>query len=232
MNRVASNQCNKEITMVRIHVKINRHDGTPMKPLLIQSLCDAEVFVNKIVENKESFFVITDNRTMDTLLRDTNRQKFAERGLEIQYPPEYEAARTVLIRNVDSTISGLNEQEIQGYIDKDLKVKQVIKIPNSEHLLKIVFNSTEDADKVVRDSLVIKFQRFQNRNIEKEVFIPVVPCYGCYSYEHQKRNCSKLAQYKICSNCAILTATKTTAHWQQVPYRKRDYSYQNTREKS
>ena len=157
-----------------------------MKPLLIQSLCDAEVFVNKIVENKEAFFVITDNRTMDTLLRDTNRQKLAERGLEIQYPREYEAARTVLIRNVDSTISALNEQEIQDYIDKDLKVKQVIKIPNSEHLLKIVFNSTEDADKVVRDGLVIKFQRFQNRNIEKEVFIPVVPCYRCYSYEHQK----------------------------------------------
>ena len=102
---------------------------------------------------------------MDTLLRDTNRQKFAERGLEIQYPPEYEAARTVLIRNVDSTISALNEQEIRNYIDKDLKVKQVIKIPNSEHLLKIVFNSTEDADKVVRDGLLIKYQRFQNRNI-------------------------------------------------------------------
>ena len=196
MSRVASNQQNKGITMVRIHDKINRHDGTPMKPLLIQSLCNAEVFVNKIVENKEAFFVITDNRTMDTLLRDTNRQKFAE------YPPEYEAARTVLIRNVDSTISALNEQEIRNYIDKDLKVKQVIKIPNSEHLLKIVFNSTEDANKVVRDGLVIKFQRFQNSNIEKEVFIPVVPCYRCYSYEHQKRNCSKSSQYKICSNCA------------------------------
>ena len=201
-----------------------------MKPLLIQSLCDAEVFVNKIVENREAFFVITNNRTMDTLLRDTNRQKFAERGLEIQYPPEYEAARTVLIRNVDSTIRALNEQEIREYIDKDLKVKQVIKIPNSEHLMKIVFNSTEDADKVVQDGLVIGFQKFQNRNIEKEVFIPVVPCYRCYNYEHQKRNCSKSAQYKICSSCAkeghnygeckeetsnVLTAAKTTAHWQQ-----------------
>ena len=198
--------------------------------LLMEDLCDAEVFVNRIVENKEAFFVMTGNRTMDTLLRDTNRQKFAKRGLEIQYPPEHEAARTVLIRNVDSTISALNEQEIRNYIDKDLNVKQVIKIPNSEHLLKIVFNSTEDAEKVVWDGLVIKFQRFQNRNIEKEVFIPVVPCYRCYSYEHQKRNCSKSAQYKICSNCArkatsivnvrkrllnALTAAKTTAHWHQ-----------------
>ena len=202
MSEFVSNQYNKEIIMVRIRVKINRHDGTPMKPLLIQSLCDAEVLVNKIVENREAFFVITDNRTMDTLLRDTNRQMFAKRGLVIQCPPEYEAARTVLIRNVDSTIRALKEQEIQAYIDKDLKVKQVIKIPNSEHLMKIVFNSTENADKVVRDGLVIGFQKFQNRNIEKEVFIPLVPCYRCYSYEHQKRNCSKSAQYKICSSCA------------------------------
>ena len=84
--------------MVRMRIKITRHDGTPMKPLLIRSLCDVEVFVNKIIEileNKEAFFVITDNKVMDTLLRDENRQLFAARGLDIQYPPEYEAARTV-----------------------------------------------------------------------------------------------------------------------------------------
>ena len=186
--------------MVRIHIKITRHDGTPMKPLLIQSLCDVEVFVNKIIENKEAFFFITDNKVMDTLLRDENRQLFIARGLEIQYPPEYEAARTVLLRNVDSAISALTEQEIASFI-KELKAKRVIKIPNSEHLLKIVFNNTQDVDKAFQDGLQIKYQKFQNRNIEKEVFVPVVPCYRCYSYEHQKRNCPKSDHYKICSNC-------------------------------
>ena len=34
------------------------------------------------------------------------------------------------------------------------------------------------------------------------MFIPVVPCYRCYSYEHQKRNCLQSDHYKICSNCA------------------------------
>ena len=188
--------------MVRIHIKITKHDGTPMKPLLIQSLCNAKVYVNKIIENKEAFFVITDNKVMDTLLREENRQLFAARGLEIQYPPEYEAARTVLLRNVDNVISAMTEQEITSNINKELKIKQVIKTPNSQHMLKIVFNTTEDADKAVRDGLQIKYQRFQGRNIEKEVFIPVVPCYRCYSYEHQKRNCPKSDHYKICSNCA------------------------------
>ena len=59
--------------MGRIRIKITRHDGTPMQPLLIQSLFDVEVFVNKIIENKKAFFVITDNKVMDTLLRDKNR---------------------------------------------------------------------------------------------------------------------------------------------------------------
>ena len=135
--------------MVRIRIKITKHDGTPMKPLLIQSLCNAEVFVNKIIENKEAFFVITDNKVMDTLLREENRQLFAVKGLEIQYSPEYEAARTVLLRNVDNVISVMTEQEISSNINKELKIKRVIKIPNSQHLLKIVFNNTEDADKAV-----------------------------------------------------------------------------------
>ena len=30
----------------------------------------------------------------------------------------------------------------------------------------------------------------------------VVPCNRCYSYEHQKRNCTKPQTYQKCSNCA------------------------------
>ena len=48
----------------------------------------------------------------------------------------------------------------------------------------------------------IHFQVFNNTNIEKEVSVPVVPCYRCYSYEHQKKSCPKLQTYQICSNCA------------------------------
>ena len=127
--------------MVRIRVKINVHDGQSKKPGLIQCICSANACVNKIVESKEAFFLITDNPSLEALLSEDSRSKFVSMGLEIQFPPEYEAARTVMIRNVDSVISQMTENEIinKVEIDTNLKVKKLIKVPNSSHLLKIVF---------------------------------------------------------------------------------------------
>ena len=49
---------------------------------------------------------------MDVLLGEDLRRRFASNGLDIQFPPEYEAARTVMIRNIDSAISQMTEDEI------------------------------------------------------------------------------------------------------------------------
>ena len=188
--------------MVKIRVKVTAHDGTSRKPNLINCICQAEVLINKIIESKDAFFLLTDHSNMDKLLGDDVRSKFAEEGLEVQYPPEYEAARTVMLRNVDLVIASKSSQEIIEYIDPSLKVKTVIKIPNNTHLLKLIFESADMADKVVQEGLILLFQKFEKGNIEKEMFVSVVPCYKCYSYAHLKRNCVKPQDYLICSICA------------------------------
>ena len=187
---------------MRIKVRNLVHDGTSRKPALVQVLAEAEAWVNKILETEEAFILIADNVNMDKLMKEEIRQKFAALGLEITYPPEYEASRTVIIKNVDSLISAMSEGEIAGSIDSNLKVKRVIKIPNNAHLMKIIFESSQVADKVVDEGLQIRFQKFQKSNIEKEFFIPIVTCFRCFSYEHLRRNCPKPAEYKICSSCA------------------------------
>ena len=189
--------------MVRIKVKNLVHDCTPRKPALVQTLAVAEVWVNKIIETKEAFILIADNENMDKLMKEENRQKLAARGLEIVHPPEYEASRTVILKNVDSLINAMTEDEIVQSIDKNLKVKRVIKISNSPHLMKLIFERSQIADRVVEEGLKIKFQKFQKTNIEKEIFIPIVPCFKCFSYEHLRRNCPKPDEYRICSSCAI-----------------------------
>ena len=60
---------------------------------------------------------------MDKLLKDDSKQKCA-----------------VIIKNVDSLISALSQEEIVKCIDKDLKVKRVVEIPNGNHLMKIIFS--------------------------------------------------------------------------------------------
>ena len=153
--------------MVKIRVKVTAHDGTSRKLNLINCICQAEAFINKIIESKDAFFLLTDHSNMDKLLKDDVRSKFAEEVLEMQYPPEYEADRTVMLHNVDPIISSKSSQEIFEYIDPSLKVKTVIKIPNNTHLLKLIFESAYMADRAVQEGLILLFQKFEKGNIEK-----------------------------------------------------------------
>ena len=96
--------------MVRLRVKILDHEGSSEKMDLINCISNAEVYLNKIVSSKKAFFFITDNPNMDKLLGEEVKQSLTAKGLEIQHPPEYEGARTAMLKNVDDQIS----QPIEG----------------------------------------------------------------------------------------------------------------------
>ena len=149
------------------------------------------VWAYKIIETKEAFILITDNSNMDRLLTDETKTKLVAKGLEILHPPEFDAARTVLIKNVDNTISALSEGEIAGIVGQNFEIKKVVKIPNNQHLLKIIFQNSRDADRAIDKGMQIQFQRFQGNNIERELCVPIVPCFRCFAYGHFKRNCPK-----------------------------------------
>ena len=97
-------------------------------------------------EGKHVFFLITNNVNMDKLLTDESRMRFRSKGMEIQFPTEYDAARTVILRNVDGIISKMTEEEIEGHIGADFEISRIVKIPNSQHLLKVIFHDSETAD--------------------------------------------------------------------------------------
>ena len=94
-------------------MKINVHDGKSKKGELVYCLADATV--NKIVESRDAFFLTVDQRNMDGLLTDESRERFNANGFTIQYPPEFEAARTVMLKNVDSVVAAHPEDEIRNY---------------------------------------------------------------------------------------------------------------------
>ena len=188
--------------MVRIRVKILQHDGQSKKTLVVQCIAETKALVYRVIESREAFFLITDNENMDRLLQEKSKTLFLDKGLEIQIPPEYEAARTVMLKSVDGIIAEMSIDEICEGIDKNVKVKRIVKIPNNTHLLKIIFESAHTADEIAKEGLVIHFQKFEGKNVEKEIFIPIIPCFKCYRYDHLKRNCLKPDDFKICSNCS------------------------------
>ena len=55
----------------------------------------------------------------------------------------------VMPKNVDSLINNMTNEDLARHINPKLKVKKVIKTPNSSHLLKIIFNTAETVDKAV-----------------------------------------------------------------------------------
>ena len=84
-----------------------------------------------------------------------------------------------------------------------MKFKKVVKIPNNQHLLKIIFQNSRDADRVTEKGMQIQFQRFQGNDIERELFVPIAPCFRCFAYGHFKRNCLKPDDFVICTTCAF-----------------------------
>ena len=79
---------------------------------------------------------------------------------------------------------------------------RVVKFPNNKYLLKVIFVTAEVADNAIEKGISIGFQKFIGKNIDKEIFIPIVPCYRCYKYDYQRKNCNKTIEYQICSNCS------------------------------
>ena len=60
--------------MVRIRVKIIRHDGVSKKEALWMGLHKAEAYVYKMVQSKEAFFLITDGEQAERILKPEIRE--------------------------------------------------------------------------------------------------------------------------------------------------------------
>ena len=143
--------------------------------------------VYKVTESKDAFFLVTDGSQMDQLLTNENKQIFKSHGFELQNPPEFSAARTVVVKGVDDYISHQTEEELLRSIKinhSNINVEKIIKISNASHLLKILCTDVNTADRLVEKGISIGNQRFQGGAIEKERYTHITQCMRCYAYNH------------------------------------------------
>ena len=91
---------------------------------------------------------------------------------------------------------------------------------NTGRMLKARFQTTEMAERVVRDGLIVIYQKINPRHVEKEIFVKLTPCYNCYEYDHKTQSCTKEKQtiYAFCakkghhqSNCSETTPNASIA---------------------
>jgi len=153
---------------------------------------------------KNAYFVIANDQTIEMMSKEC-KATFLKHHFEIQDPPEYNAMRTIVIRNVDKQITEFSEEEIKENIENEnawAKIEQVIKIPNAPSILKIRFESTQMAKRALENGLLILFQFMPPRFVERDIFINLVPCYRCYKYDHLVKDRKETDTYKACSECA------------------------------
>ena len=191
--------------MVRIRVKITQHDGAPKREVLWQGLRKAKAFVYKIAQSREAFWLITDGEQAELILKDSIRDFYKERGLEVQIPPEYDSMRTLLMKGVEWYVSEKTELEIKTSIETDhpeWKLDRVVKIPSNDRLMKLVCANVRVANDIMEKGLVVLNQRFSGRSLEKEIYVNVTPCFKCYKFDHTTKKCEAPEEYKVCSSCS------------------------------
>ena len=81
------------------------------------------------------------------------------------------------------------------------KVESIYRLNTPSKMIKICFETSEMAQRAIREGIYILNQSIPARNVEKEIFIKLKPCYNCFSYDHLTNNCSK-EKMTICANCA------------------------------
>ena len=173
--------------------------------LLITSLSDGVAIKDETEHGAVMYYAKTDENTLDLLFSQTIRDNFLARGYELIEPPEINALKSVIIRNID-------KQQVENY-DKDeliidieaanegLRVLDLVILPTKTKMIKIKFENQNMALWTIENGLKIVDQFLPPASIEREVYIRISPCYNCYAYDHYTKNCPK-QKLTLCAKCA------------------------------
>jgi len=139
-------------------------------------------------------------------------------------PPELRAKQTVFIRQIDTSVGQRRPEDIKQELERNhdwLTVKDVIKIKDYTHMLKIQCSQTTMATKILQTGLLLFNTRVTPGQCELETYTYLQTCFKCYKYEtHTTSDCKTTT--KVCSECAQtghthLDCTSTEKHCLNCP---------------
>lgn len=148
--------------------------------------------VKKVHDAKGAFYAIIDEADIEILLTDDSKQTFREEGYEVVPPIEYNAMKTVVVRNLDYMIDNYSLDEIKDSINslnEWAEVEDVFKLPTTSKMLKVRFKQTQMVQTALSKGIVVLHQYIPERFVEKEIFVRLTPCRNCYEYNHKEKDC-------------------------------------------
>ena len=191
--------------MISVRIDWTSAAGDSRKRVKLYELLGSfEVRPNKVKEEGKMFFVIIEEKYMEKLIANATKEAFRRHNFEIFNPLEYNALRTIIVKQIDPIMDHYEDDQIKRDIESAnqwIKIEHLIKLPTTSKMLKLRLATSEMALKATKDGLYVLNQSIPARNIEKEIFVRLKPCTNCYAYDHLTRNCTK-EQKTMCTFCA------------------------------
>lgn len=174
------------------------------RKIVWDTMSEADIYINRVHIGYNAFFVILTAEQMERALEDKVKERFLRKQLEIVAPPEFHAMKTIVVRNLDRNIDNYDEEEIKVDIEKynvGTKVEEVHKFRTTSKMLKIRMATTVMVNKALKEGIKIVHQAVHPKDIEKETFVRITPCYNCFAYDHLTKECN-VEKMTLCAKCA------------------------------
>lgn len=189
--------------MPKVRIKNLRPNDPQRLTRLWECIGTSGIFAQNIIEANKDFIVIANDETIENITARPLKEKATQHGFEVIPPPEAIAKRTLVIKNINKNIQDSSNDEVKESIERsnDVVVEEVIRIPSAPRLLKIRLESANMATQAINGGLRFMYQSFPPQTLEREIRINIPICYICYSYNHEKKDCTT-PDLKLCSECS------------------------------
>ena len=146
---------------------------------------EQDLLVTGLNDGRGCYYAKVDERILDRFLSSENRQVFAGQQFLINDPPERNALRSVIIRNIDRHVDDYTREQIIENIHRDnsdngIVVELMMIIPGTTGMMKLRFANQNMVYKVLAYGIKVLNQYIPPNSIEREVYIRLTPCYICY----------------------------------------------------
>ena len=188
---------------MRIRLRI-KDSGLTRDRVIDTVFVTTEVPFIRIFGDAPVYVALCKERDAFKLLKTEMMEKLRKKGIEVQIPIEIKAKRSVLLRRLDRHMGAITGEEVEAELEKNhdwIREVKVIKIKEYTLVLKLEFQTVEEAERVLERGLLLFNMQVSSEQISRDEFVNVLTCFKCYRYEDPPtKSCTETRI--ICSECS------------------------------
>lgn len=191
--------------VLRVPLRIKQGKKRPEREKIFETLYGtSNIALQKLIDVQSGFIAIClREEDVEKLLSEDTSRALGKIGIETKVPTEIASQRSIICRKLDVWVGKHTPAEIKAEVQKNhswAKVREVVKFGQYTHIVKIIFETTQMAQKAT-EGIFMFHMGISKEQIQIEEFINVQICFTCYKMEsHQSKDCPN-KQSPICSEC-------------------------------